>query len=246
MSLKFFKTSLFCFAFWGVLLGLNPAGTSRAKATIAGDIPKQPEHSFVYDENRLLTAQDAAYFNTLSEELFQKTGIRMAVAFLDDMGYRESRNFAADIGAAWEIGGPGDNGILIFAAVKQQRRTIQVGAFSQSLFSESKLRSLEQNILVPQFRIQKYGAGITSLAYHLAESIAQSKSIQLNTPAPNLEQDSAMPLSHKIFIGLVALFLIIAFRFRKGSAVKGRIGSLFRNDAFGGSLNERSSFNGKF
>ncbi|MCQ2060744.1 MAG: TPM domain-containing protein [Fibrobacter sp.] len=246
MSLKFFKTSLFCFAFWGVLLGLNPAGTSRAEAAIAGDIPKQPEHSFVYDENRLLSAQDVAYFNTLSEELFQKTGVRMAVAFLDDMGYRESRNFAADIGSAWEIGGPGDKGILIFAALKQQRRTIQVGAHSASFFSESKLRSMEQNILVPQFRIQKYGEGITSLAYHLAESIAQSKSIQLDTPAPNLEQDSSMPLSHKIFISLVALFLIIAFRFRKGSTAKSSAQSLFRNDTFGGALNERSSFNGKF
>lgn len=246
MSLKFFKTSLFCFVFWEVLLGLNPAGTSRAEAAIAGDIPKQPEHSFVYDENRLLTAQDVAYFNTLSEELFQKTGVRMAVAFLDDMGYRESRNFATDIGSAWEIGGPGDNGILIFAAVKQQRRTIQVGAHSASFFSESKLRSLEQNILVPQFRVQKYGAGITSLAYHLAESIAQSKSIQLNTPAPNLEQDNSMPLSHKIFIALVVLFLIIAFRFRKGSAVLPHEKDVFKSNEFGGSLRERTSFSGKF
>ena len=244
MSLNFFKTSLF--AFWGVFLGLNPAGISRAEASIAGDIPKQPEHSFVYDENRLLSAQDVAYFNTLSEELFQKTGVRMAVAFLDDMGYRESRNFAADIGTAWEIGGPNDKGILIFAALKQQRRTIQVGAHSASFFSESKLRSLEQNILVPQFRVQKYGAGITSLAYHLAESIAQSKSIQLDTPAPNLEQDSFMPLSHKIFISLVALFLIIAFRFRKGSTIKGRVNSPFRNNEFGSSLDEQASFNGKF
>lgn len=246
MSLKFFKTSLFCFVFWEVLLGLNPAGTSRAEASIAGDIPQLPEHSFVYDENRLLTAQDVAYFNTLSEELFQKTGVRMAMAFLDDMGYRESRNFAADIGTAWEIGGPNDKGLLIFAALKQQRRTIQVGGHSQSLFSESKLRSMEQNILVPQFRVQKYGAGITSLAYHIAENIAQSKSIQLDTPAPNLEQDNSMPLSHKIFIGLVALFLIIAFRFRKGSSAKSSAQPLFRDSAFGGSLNERSSFNGKF
>ena len=49
-------------------------------------LPKRPQNSYVYDEDRLISKQEIQFINALSEELYKKAGFGLAVALIHDIG----------------------------------------------------------------------------------------------------------------------------------------------------------------
>ena len=60
-------------------------------------LPKRPINSYVYDEDRLLSKQDVQFINELSEQLYRKAGVGLAVALVHDIGYADFRDYAVKI-----------------------------------------------------------------------------------------------------------------------------------------------------
>jgi len=174
--------------------------------------PERPRNSYVYDEDRLMTAQQVQFFNLLAEELYRKTGVGLAAALLDDVGQEDPRAFATNLAHRWGIGGKSDEGILIFVALKQRRRSVEVGYGAEGYLPDVLVERIQQKTLIPAFRQNKYGEGVVALAYYLAQTVAKEKGVVLEIEGNIEPEQQPMTLGGWIFILFVAMLLMMAYR----------------------------------
>ena len=178
------------------------------KSNKAG-LPKRPQNSYVYDEDRLLTNQELQFVNELAEKLYKTAGVGLAVALMHDIGDADYRDYALSIAESWGIGGKTNEGILIFAAMKQRKRSVEVGYGAEGYLPDALVERLQQKTIVPAFKVQKYGQGVMQLAWEIAQVVAKEKGIMLDVNTDQLpqEDDDSSGLGLIIF---VILFLLVA------------------------------------
>ncbi len=168
-------------------------------------LPKRPTNSYVYDEDRLLSKQEVQFFNALAEELYKKAKVGLAVALVHDIGYADFRDYAVKIAQSWGVGGKSDEGILIFAAMKQRRRSVEVGYGAEGYLPDVLVERLQQKTIVPAFKVEKYGQGVITLAWEIAQVVAKEKGISLEVNTDQLPQEEDTPF------GLVLVIFVILF-----------------------------------
>jgi len=236
-----------------------------ATATFAGlggtaqksnQIPPRPKNSYVYDENRLMSAQEVQQFNLIAEELHKKAGVGMAAALMNDIGDNDYRDFAVRTAQNWGIGSKADEGILIFVSLKQRRRSVEVGYGAEGYLPDALVERLQQNSLIPAFRQQKYGTGVLALAWEIAQVVAKEKKVQLNIGENPLPEESGVPARMMLFIMFVAFMLMMAkfsggrgngcLWFMLGNAIGNASRSNNSRGGFGGGFGGRGGFGGGF
>lgn len=195
--MRIFLLFLFCFASW----------------CFPKDIPPRPIHSYVYDENRLLTQAETRIFNEIAEELYRKTGVGLAAALFQNIDGEEPRDFALRIASTWKVGNKKDEGLLIFVTLDERRRSVETGYGAEIFLPDALVERIQQRTLVPAFRQKKYGEGVLLLALDLAEETAKAKNVTLDfskiskgAPAPE-EQKKHSPLGFFAFL-IIAVLLI--------------------------------------
>jgi len=219
-------------------------------------IPPRPSNSYVYDENRLMTAQEVQQFNLIAEELYKKAGVGLAAALMNDIGNNDFRDYAVRTAQSWGVGGKSNEGIMIFISLKQRRRSVEVGYGAEGYLPDALVERLQQNSLIPAFRQQKYGTGVLALAWEIAQVVAKEKNIQLNIGENPLPEESGVPARMMLFIMFVAFMLMMAkFSGGRGNGclwfmLGNAIGNAGRNNnsrgGFGGGFGGRGGFGGGF
>ena len=211
-------------------------------------LPKRPQNSYVYDEDRLLSKQEVQFVNELSEQLYRKAGVGLAVALVHDIGYADFRDYAVNIAESWGVGGKSNEGILIFAAMKQRRRSVEVGYGAEGYLPDVLVERLQQKTIVPAFKVEKYGQGVMQLAWEIAQVVAKEKNISLDVDTdklPQKEEDAPFGLVLVIF---VILFLLVS----KNGGGRGNgclwflLGNAISNSSRGHHKNSRGGFGGGF
>lgn len=207
-------------------------------------IPPRPIDSYVYDENRLMSAQETQIFNTLAEELYQKTGVAIACALMNDIGGLDYRKFALQTAEHWGVGGKSNEGVLIFVTIKERRRSVEVGYGSEGYLPDALVEKLQQSTLVPAFRQQKYGEGIIQLAREIAKVTVTAKGVTLEQ---NLEQETEEKPTTPgdVFFLVFIFFLLFIFKFGGGRG-NGCLWFLLGNAIGGSSSRSRHSSRGGF
>ena len=178
-------------------------------ASIAFGLPLRPEKSHIYDENRLVPAQQVPFFNTLSEEFAKETGISVDAILLDDIGDRDARQYASDIAEKWmaDIGQGGE--ILIFVAQKQRLKFVVTKGTASGILPDATIKKFEQETLLPDFRRERYGDGLLSFTARVVFAIADETGSTVNIDEQDLPKEEPMSIRGWIFI--VAVFgLLIA------------------------------------
>ena len=173
-------------------------------------LPKRPQNSYVYDEDRLLSKQEVQFVNELAEQLYKKAGVGLAVALVHDIGYYDFRDYALKIAESWGVGGKTNEGILIFAAMKQRRRSVEVGYGAEGYLPDVLVERLQQKTIVPAFRVQKYGQGVMQLVWEIAQVVAKEKNISLDVDTEKLPQEPENNPFGLIFVLLVIFFLFVS------------------------------------
>lgn len=246
--------SLFIAIFIFVFATVSFADVGR-KSSTDRRTPPRPNNSYVYDENRLMTAQEVQQFNIIAEELYQKAGVSLAAALMNDIGNNDYRDYAVQTAQSWGVGGKTDEGILIFVALKQRRRSVEVGYGAEGYLPDVLVEKLQQASLVPAFRQQKYGIGILALAWEIAQVVAKEKNISLNIGENPIPEESGMPARMVLFIMFVTFMLMMAkFSGGRGNGclwfmLGNAIGNASRNNnrsGFGGGFGGRGGFGGGF
>lgn len=213
--------SVFTFVFTAFALCASCGVFARAEAPIY-KVPEKPTTNYVFDENRLLSAQQFKYFDQLSNELYGKTGIRLAVALMDDIGEINVNGYSAQLAGKWGIGSEGDSGILIFVALKQRRRSVEIGSEIANVVPDTDINRLQQEFLIPAFRKEKYGEGILQMSYSLAQAICKQKGVSLDVAPANIPGEEPMTVRGWIFIVAVAAFLALSAKNGKRLTIKSK------------------------
>ena len=173
-------------------------------------LPKRPQNSYVYDEDRLLSKQEVQFFNALAEELYKKAKVGLAVALVHDIGYADFRDYAVSIAQNWGVGGKTDEGILIFAAMKQRRRSVEVGYGAEGYLPDVLVERLQQKTIVPSFKVEKYGQGVITLAWEIAQVVAKEKGVTLEVNTDQLPQEEENSPFGLVLVIFVILFLLVS------------------------------------
>lgn len=182
--------------------------TALALSSIAFGLPSRPDKSHIYDENRLVSAQQTEFFDALSSDLAKETGISIDAVLLDDIGEREASQYASDIAEKWKTDAGVDGEILIFVAQKQRRKFIVSKGTANGILDDVTLKKLDQEILVPHFRQEHYGDGLLVLAAKLTFMISDDKGTPINIDEKDLPQEEPMTIRGWIFIVVVFGLLI--------------------------------------
>ena len=179
-----------------------------ALSSIAFGLPSRPDKSHIYDENRLVSAQQTEFFDALSSDLAKETGISIDAVLLDDIGEREASQYASDIAEKWKTDAGVDGEILIFVAQKQRRKFIVSKGTANGILDDATLKKLDQEILVPHFRQEHYGDGLLVLTAKLTFMISDDKGTPINIDEKDLPQEEPMTIRGWIFIVVVFGLLI--------------------------------------
>ncbi len=173
-------------------------------------IPPRPLGSYVYDENRMLSREQTHAFNAIAEELYQKTGVGIAAALFQSIDGEEPRDFAVRIAEAWKIGSKDKDGILIFVALDERRRSVETGYHVEAILPDALVERIQQSTLVPLFRQGRYAEGILSLELNLAKPVAKAYNKELDFKGNNTYREEKKNLSplHFVLILLLLAFLL--------------------------------------
>lgn len=189
----------------------------------AGDIPSKPSTSYVYDENKFLSAPEIQRFDELSDMLYNKAGVALACVIVNDIGEVPYREYAAKLADKWKIGGKSDEGILIFVAFKQQKRSVQIGYQAEEYLPTIKVEKIQQRTIVKSFRTKNYNEGILEFAYEISKIVAKEKNISLGLDESNFKKAEGNPASMILFF-LFVFFMVIGLR--ASGKKKGWIGAV--------------------
>lgn len=210
------------------------------------------EHlNYVHDENKLMTTDEIQKFSELSDSLFRKTNVAIAVAIVNDIGNYPIEEYSLDLARKWGVGGPTNEGVLITVAFKQHRFRIEVGLGAEGYLPDLQVHKLQEKDLVPAFKMEKYGEGILALSYDIAEIVAKEKKVNLGVDAINYKKQNNAGYSMILF-GLFVLFVVIILKSR-GTKSRGCLGSAVTGglagsagSSLGRSINRGGSFGGGF
>lgn len=171
---------------------------------------ESPKYGIVTDEDRLVTVQQTEYFNNLSRELFEKAGVRLYAILVDDIGKADASTAATQFTSRWNP--DGNEYAVILVALKQRKKAVLAGGGAETYLQKSELEKIQQERMIPAFRKENYGQGITATAYGIAQAIAQKKGFSLDTGESDIPEEPSMTVRGWIFIIVVFGLLVIIGR----------------------------------
>ncbi len=236
-------------ALWLVLFLCLTAQTARsqtAKPFTLDESPLPAPTGFINDYTGVL---DAATKQTLEAQLkaFKETTnpqVEIAVAIVKTTGDRDIFDYSLAVARGWKIGSKEDDnpGALLLIAVEDRKYFTQVSRNLEDELPDGVIGQLNRQNLVPAFREQNYGKGISDTvnAY-----IATIRAKQSGEPAPTVQTKSGnrrggekggLPFGNCMTC-LIILFIIMIIIFSRGGGGGGGFGrrNRWRGGGFGGS-----------
>ena len=218
--------------------------------------PPRPSQGVVFDNTGILSASAQQYINHIASELYAGTGFALGVALLQDIGEEDSRQAALATATRWGLSQKGkDEAALLFVALKQRRRSIEVGYGAEGYLPDVLVERIQQSTLVPAFKAQQFEVGVLQASMALAQTVAKHKGVELQSlkdlpqNLPQAPQTNASDSGRIPTPLVVLLFMILIFTFLKGPRrQRGIRGTPFMGGGFGGGFGGRSSggFGGGF
>lgn len=211
---------------------------------IAAHIPKPTQNGFLYDEDRLLSAQETKVLESLVNETFEKSNVKIAIVLMDDSHTSETYAFAKEVANRWRLEGPETKGVLIYISMKERSKHIIASEAFQASYPGIDFKRIQQEALMPHFRVEKYGRGILNFVWQVSLAITSTDGKTISVNPESLIAEENFPWQNYIFIAVVFAALAGAFFYahplkKKKQAQSPRAGF---NGFFGGYEN----FNGGF
>jgi uncharacterized protein len=135
----------------------------------------RPE-SDVSDFAGLLTPAEKAALEARCRELREKTGAQLAVVTLKSLEGGQIDDFANKLFARWGVGQKDKkNGLLLIVAMDERKSRVEVGYGLEPIIPDVLAGRILDHQLRPQFRQQKYAAGLTAAVNALIELVEKGE-----------------------------------------------------------------------
>jgi uncharacterized protein len=157
---------------------------------------------------------------SLSREVFEKTGTAIVVATVGSLGDNEVNDYVNGLYKAWGIGKKGiDKGVLIFLAVKERKVRIETGYGVEGILPDGLVGDILRTHTIPYLREGNYGKGLSSAMEAIASIIAKDANVALTGVAPAQQTGAKKAVQGIGIVPLIILILILVALFgtRQGS-----------------------------
>ena len=188
---------------------------------------------------------DQATINRLNQRLTEyqrSTGVELAVAVVRTTGDRPIFDYSLAVARGWGIGSKGDDNpsALLFVAVDDRKYFTHVSRDLEDELPDGLVGSLQRQHLVPEFRQQNFGKGISDTIEAYIATIDQRSSGTAASPTPVPPRGGPDGVSGRQgvssgFCCLIVIFILILIIFsNRGGGGRGRRGGW--GGGFGGGL----------
>ena len=172
----------------------------------------------VNDFAHVIDAQSASEIDRISRALQAASGDVIVVATVPDIeGYGDIREYAVKLfeNHGRGIGEKGkDNGLLIVLAMRERRVQVEVGYGLEQWITDGFAGETSREVMAPEFRNGRYGAGLLAGTARIAGRIAQARNVQLTgveTPRQRRSTPTVLPVWW-----LIIIFIVISMLSRWG------------------------------
>jgi uncharacterized protein len=199
-------TLLICLLAFGQAFHAQDPGWSQNVSPL--ERPKGP----VGDYADVIDPATEASLDKKLRDFFDRTGVPIAVATVKTTGERDIFDYTVAVSRGWGIGTKADDnpGLLMLVAVDDRKYFTQVSKDLEDELPDGVVGSLQRQFLVPEFRKQNYGKGISDTIDAYIAKIEQ-KTSGFTPPAPvgTTQDESGSPSPFSIFCCLAVILFIV-------------------------------------
>ncbi len=209
-----------------VVAGLFLSALTAARAEQVKDLPKPTD--YVSDLAHVLSPQAVAQIDAICAQLdHSAANAQVAVVTVNSVDGDDPADYTNQLEDAWKMGKKGsDRGVLVFLAVNDHKRRIEVGYGLEGILNDAKLGDIGRE-MVPYLRAKDYDSAVTLAVSQVGQIIADDAHVTL-TNQPTVERHRQHQSSGGI--GPIIFFLIILLFFGGGGLLR----LLFFLGLFGG------------
>jgi uncharacterized protein len=168
------------------------------------DLPKPTD--YVSDFAHVLSPEAVARLDRLCAQLdHSQANAQVAVVTIRTLDGADPADFANALEDKWKMGRKGsDRGVLVFLAVDDHKRRIEVGYGLEGILPDGKLGDIGRE-MVPALRANDFDGAVTLAVGQVAQVIAADAKVSLDEePAP-----VAAPVRHASVPGKLILLIIL-------------------------------------
>ncbi len=186
-----------------------------AASLLAVVMPQNP-NARIHDFAGLLSAEQRASLEQLSQDVEQQSTAQLAVVTVESLEGKTVESYAHELFNAWGIGRKNlNNGVLLLVAPQERRMRIEVGFGVEPLLTDALCGQLRDTFIIPRFKQGDFAGGIVAGTEQLAKVLKSDLEAARGSPnsGPALAraaQNNAMKANLGVGIAAVAL---LAFGF---------------------------------
>ncbi len=125
------------------------------------DYPQPTNGFFVNDFAGCLTAEDAAYMQSLGEALYKSTKAQVVVVTVDSLDGESIEDYAIGLGREWGIGDKDtDSGVLLLLSSGDREVRIEVGYGLEGRLTDGKTGRILDNYAIPFLKENDFSTGL--------------------------------------------------------------------------------------
>lgn len=189
-----------------LLLILTLFISTVASAQLEKLISNRPSpQKLVNDYANVLTSQQAEALEQKLVQYDKRTSNQIAVVLVNELEGKSVEDAAMDIGRNWGVGNKEfNNGIVILAAIKDRKITIQVGYGLEGAVPDLTAKSIIDNRIKPNFKAANYYRGLDESV----DDIIRAAEGRYTAPAGYGKKKSRIPIGTII---VIIIILIVIF-----------------------------------
>lgn len=189
----------------GLLLSAFVAfSATAALAERVEDLPKPTD--YVSDFAHVLSPEAIARIDSICGQLdHSQANAQVAVVTIRTLDGADPAEFANSLEDKWKIGRKGsDRGVLVFLAVDDHKRRIEVGYGLEGILPDAKLGDIGRG-MVPYLRANDFDNAVTLAVGQVGQVIAADAKVSLNDEPVQMRR----PVRHGLVLGKLILLIIV-------------------------------------
>lgn len=219
------------------------ASIAMGTMAMAANVPSPSKNGFLYDEDRLLSAQEVEFLSALATEVYLKTDVKIAAVLMDNSHTPTTYAYAKEVANKWRLEGNETKGILVYVSMKERSKHVIVSEGFKTTYPNIDFKKIEQEALMPDFRVERYGRGIVNFIWQISKEITAANGQTISVNPETLLAEESFPWQNYIFIIIVFGALVAAFFYahprKKNLSATPQVG-------FNGNFSGYENFNGGF
>jgi uncharacterized protein len=208
--------------------GLFPAAATALAVLLAApavafarvDLPRHGDRS-VYDLAGIVSAEHAESMERTHRELWDKTGVQLAVVTLPRLDGDALEEVLTRAGPEWGLGRTAeDRGIVIALAMEEHRVLIATGHGVEDFLPDDRVRMVIQRFIIPRLQRNEPSFAVLNASSALIAAASRRYAAEVKAPAAASADNRRAPARSWETSLIVILFVL-------GLALRPAIGRLF-------------------